>query len=209
MAASGRRAIDNMEERQARTFSAAIRKGSLPGVAAPALASAIEPPAPIQTPSIAVAPDSPAEVLPVQTALAAPAQVPVQALPPAPVAITEPIAAMPSAAAPSVTAEKAAPAPAAPAVPSPQEVLNLLSSLVAERKSYPEAARRRKAQGSVGIAMKVAADGSLAAAAIQKKSGSAILDRAALDLVKGLFPITLRPGEPMEVALSIEYRLVP
>ncbi len=88
-------------------------------------------------------------------------------------------------------------------------MLDLLSSLVAERKAYPEAAKRRKAQGSVGISLKVAPDGTLSSAAIQKKSGSAILDRAALDLVKGLFPIALRPGEPMEVALSIEYRLVP
>jgi len=93
-------------------------------------------------------------------------------------------------------------------VPGPQEVLDLLSSLIAERKAYPEAARRRKAQGIVGITVKVAADGSLAAAGIEKKSGSAILDRAALDLVKGLFPIALRPGELMEIALSIEYRLV-
>jgi protein TonB len=87
-------------------------------------------------------------------------------------------------------------------------VLDLLSNLVAERKAYPEAARRRKAQGIVGIALKVAADGSLASAGVQKKSGSAILDRAALDLVKGLFPLALRPEEPMEIALSIEYRLV-
>ena len=111
--------------------------------------------------------------------------------------------------APVETAERRAAAPAALAVPGPQEVLTLLSRLVAERKVYPEAARRRKAQGSVGLSLNVAADGSLAAAALKKKSGSAILDRAALDLVKGLFPIALRPGEPMEIALSIEYRLVP
>ena len=272
MAASGPRAIDDMAERQARTFSAAIRKGSLPGVAAPAHApgsapaagnavafsnaaahgepapaSAVEPPATIEA-SDAATPDVPTEGLPAQTAAsAAPApavptqdqaQTPAQTPPPAPVAVAEPIAAAPAAVLPAnvpeipaapaqaapatppaaagqAAAEQAVPAqptqavPSTPAVPSPQEVLDLLSSLVAGRKAYPEAARRRKAQGSVGIALKVAADGSLAAAAIQKKSGSAILDRAALDLVKGLFPIALRPGEPMEVALSIEYRLVP
>lgn len=252
MAASSPKAIDDMAERHARTFSAAIRKGSLPGVAAPAHApgsapaagnavassnaaahgepapaSAVEPPATIEAPP-------PAPAVPTQDQAQTPAQTP----PPAPVAVAEPIAAAPAAVLPANVPEipaapaQAAPAtppaaarqaaaeqtvptqptqavPSAPAVPSPQEVLDLLSSLVAGRKAYPEAARRRKAQGSVGIALKVAADGSLAAAAIQKKSGSAILDRAALDLVKGLFPIALRPGEPMEVALSIEYRLVP
>ncbi len=110
---------------------------------------------------------------------------------------------------PEIPAPEPPAAKEAPAFPSPREVLDLLSSLVAERKAYPEAAKRRKAQGSVGISLKVAPDGTLASAAIQKKSGSAILDRAALDLVKGLFPIALRPGEPMEIALSIEYRLVP
>ncbi|MCE1195323.1 energy transducer TonB [bacterium] len=103
----------------------------------------------------------------------------------------------------------APPSQAAPAFPSPQEVLDLLSNLIAERKAYPESARRRKAQGAVGLVVELAPDGGLAAVRVEKKSGSAILDRAALNLVKGLFPMALRPGEPMEIALTIEYRLVP
>ena len=251
IAASKREAVDDKAERQARTFSAAIRKSLLPQGAAPAAvpasvpasapvsgsasarsepfpAPAIQPQPPFEAP-IAAATDIPAEAAlsqiaqTAQTALQAPAslaeaQAPSPAVPPA--AIAETVAAAPAAASPSevlefparaapAAVEQTVPAQAASVVPGPQEVLDLLSSLVAGRKAYPEAARRRKAQGSVGIALKVAADGSLAAAGIEKKSGSAILDRAALDLVKGLFPIALRPGEPMEIALSIEYRLVP
>ncbi len=246
IAASNRDAVDDRAERQARTFSAAIRKSPLPHGAAPASvpasasvsgsasarsepfpAPAIQPQSPFEAP-VAVATDIPSQAAlsqtaqTVQTALQAPAslteaQAPSPAVPPA--AIAETVAAAPAAASPSevlefparaapATVEQTVPAQAAPVVPGPQEVLDLLSSLIAGRKAYPEAARRRKAQGSVGLALKVAADGSLASARIEKKSGSAILDRAALDLVKGLFPLALRPGEPMEIALSIEYRLV-
>jgi TonB family protein len=239
IAASNRDAVDEKAERQARTFSAAIRKSLLPQGAAPASAPvsgsasarsepfpapAIQPQPPFEAP-IAAATDIPAEgalsqtAQAAQTALQAPAslaeaQAPSPAVPPAAIAETVAAAASPSEvpefparAAPAAVGQTV-PAPAAPVVPSPQEVLSLLSSLIAERKTYPEAARRRKTQGSVGLALKVAADGSLASARVEKKSGSAILDRAALDLVKGLFPLALLLDEPMEIALSIEYRLV-
>jgi len=56
--------------------------------------------------------------------------------------------------------------------------------------------------------MSIAPDGSLASVRVLEKSGSAILDRAALALVSGVFPIPLQPGNSMEIAVTIEYKLL-
>lgn len=100
-----------------------------------------------------------------------------------------------------------APAPVRAAVLREDEILGLLADLVAARKQYPEAARRRGAEGQVRVSMSIAPDGSLSGLLLEKKSGSAILDRAALDLVKSLFPLSGGPTAPIRVALAIEYRM--
>lgn len=87
------------------------------------------------------------------------------------------------------------------------EVLDQLSHLITTRKTYPEAAKRRNAEGSVRVSMSILPNGSLKTSGIVMRSGSAVLDRAALDLVKGLFPLSLQPGVPMDVVVTIEYKL--
>lgn len=84
----------------------------------------------------------------------------------------------------------------------------LLSSRIADAKKYPEAAKRRNTEGSVKVAMSIRADGTLQASRVVGKSGSAILDHAAMDLVKELFPLPGRLTEAIEVAVTIEYKLV-
>lgn len=102
-----------------------------------------------------------------------------------------------------MTPETGNPAKAA----NPEAILETLSAMVAGRKTYPEAARRRNAEGIVRVSMTINPDGTLRSAMVEKKSGSAILDRAALDLVRSLFPIAEKPGTAMDVAIAIEYRL--
>jgi len=92
--------------------------------------------------------------------------------------------------------------------PSANDVLLRMSALIAERKAYPEAARLKSIEGKVKIRVLIQADGGLKSLNILTRSGSAILDRAALDLVKGLFPLELGLEREMEVLVPIEYRLI-
>ena len=88
-----------------------------------------------------------------------------------------------------------------------QEALALLSSRITAAKKYPEAALRRRTEGAVKVAMSIGADGSLEASKVLVKSGSAVLDHAALDLVQKLFPLPKGLKEAIEVAVTIEYKL--
>ncbi len=97
---------------------------------------------------------------------------------------------------------------AAYAPPSADEVLALISTGIKKRKNYPEAARLKSAEGIVRINVSILPDGNLKSLRIVARSGSAILDRAALDLVKGLFPMGIALAGEMEVLVPIEYRLI-
>ena len=103
--------------------------------------------------------------------------------------------------------EAAAAAPQAEAV-SAEEALTRISALIAEKKTYPEAARLRRAEGTVKIGVSVRRDGGLKSLKIATRSGSAVLDRAASDLVKGLFPIPFNLATEIEAVVTIEYRLI-
>ena len=93
------------------------------------------------------------------------------------------------------------------AISSVEETLARISALIAERKTYPEAAKLRRAEGTVRVGVSIRKDGSLKSSKIVTRSGSAVLDRAATDLVKGLFPIPFNLATEMEVVATIEYRL--
>ncbi|HWR11092.1 MAG TPA: TonB family protein [Rectinemataceae bacterium] len=97
---------------------------------------------------------------------------------------------------------------AAYAPPSADEVLAFLSKGIEKRKNYPEAARLKSAEGTVRINVLILPDGSLKSLRILARSGSAILDRAAMDLVKSLFPMGIALAGEMEVLVPIEYRLI-
>lgn len=78
---------------------------------------------------------------------------------------------------------------------------------IEERKTYPEAARRRKTEGRVRILVQILPNGERASGKVIKRSGSAILDKAAAALVDSLFPVAPAPGEKIEVVLEIVYEL--
>lgn len=86
--------------------------------------------------------------------------------------------------------------------------MDFLSGRLAAKKVYPKAAQQRHIEGKVRVGMSISADGSLISARVIEKSGSAILDRDALALVSGIFPLPLQPGKSMEVAVTIEYKLL-
>ena len=87
------------------------------------------------------------------------------------------------------TAETAppAPGPAPEPVPSPAVVLTVARPAPGEcpPPGYPEGERERGVQGSVRLRVGVAADGSVASVEVAVTSGSAALDEAALECVRG------------------------
>ncbi|TVQ39084.1 MAG: TonB family protein [Spirochaetaceae bacterium] len=72
---------------------------------------------------------------------------------------------------------------------------------------YPMAARRRNVQGIVIVRIQVEPDGSLGSREVEGSSGYSMLDRAALDSLERIFPISHRAGGPVAITVRIEYSL--
>ena len=93
-----------------------------------------------------------------------------------------------------------------PADPS-AELASKVGRAMEERKSYPEAARRRGAEGTVRLRLRLSADGHLISAKLDGSSGSALLDRAALDLASSVFPLDNIMRREIELLLAVRYYL--
>lgn len=78
---------------------------------------------------------------------------------------------------------------------------------LAENQSYPEAARRRGAEGTVRLALSIGPSGELLGARVAQGSGSALLDRAALDLARASFPVENPARREVELEIGIRYAL--
>jgi TonB family protein len=77
---------------------------------------------------------------------------------------------------------------------------------VEARKTYPDAARRRGTEGRVRLRFSVAQDGRLLSAKLVASSGSALLDRSALELFASVFPVENAAGRGFDnLELSINY----
>ena len=96
-------------------------------------------------------------------------------------------------------------------VPASFDTVESLAAAITDRliahKQYPAAALKRKSEGTVRIALQVAPDGTLASLAIQSRSGSAILDEAALQLVRSIFPLHIRLEAAVSLLIPVEYRI--
>lgn len=168
-----------------------------PEPAPPAPAPTAEPPPPEAAapppPPEAVAPPPPPEAVapPPPPEAAAPVAAAVPPPPPKP---------RPAMRHPTRTVARAAPtapqaAPAAPAAPSAPQVAALSAPLIPPRPltaaagnrapAYPESARRRRESGRVMLRVAVSAEGRATEVAVAESSGSAILDAAAADAVRG------------------------
>ncbi len=75
--------------------------------------------------------------------------------------------------------------------------------------AYPDAARRRGVSGSVMLRLPVDQDGRLARARVERGSGSAVLDRAALALARSAFPVPNPARIRAELFITVKYRLAP
>ena len=157
-----------------------------------------EPPAPPPAP-----PEAKVEpVKPVEPVVVAPTPI-VQTLAPPP----PPVAATPTPPPPQavIVAPKAAPAPATPV--SAGDLSSTMLSFKAP--TYPVESRRRKEQGIVILNLLLGADGAVSEISVQKSSGFARLDQAALAAVKRWrWSPTLRGGLPMMVRGVVEIPFV-
>ena len=73
---------------------------------------------------------------------------------------------------------------------------------------YPMAARRRNVEGVVTVRIQVESDGSLGSHEVAGSSGHSMLDRAALDSLERVFPISHQAGRPLLITVRIEYSLI-
>jgi TonB family protein len=84
----------------------------------------------------------------------------------------------------------------------------LLYSLIEKRLSYPPAARRRGIQGKVDVVLQIGSEGQLLSSGVSHSSGSDVLDRAAGNVLAGIFPLkNMRMAGVEVLTVSIDYRL--
>jgi TonB family protein len=86
-------------------------------------------------------------------------------------------------------------------------LLDSVQARMAAGLAYPESARLRSTGGKVRLRLRVNSAGDLADNKVVESSGSAILDRAALDLARSAFPTENPAGEEVELEIAVEYKL--
>ncbi len=87
-------------------------------------------------------------------------------------------------------------------------VLAIIRQRIEQERSYPPAARLRGIEGTVTASITVDRDGGLFAERILHSSGSAILDRAGLALLRRVFPVPNDTGSGFSLEVRIAYRLL-
>lgn len=113
---------------------------------------------------------------------------------------------------PKTTAPKSVPAPPASRVASDAEATweALLLAHLEKHRRYPAAARARRDQGVAHVRFTMNRQGKVLAVAILKPSGSAALDRAALDTIRRAQPLPAIPddrSDPLELTVPVEFFL--
>jgi TonB family protein len=97
--------------------------------------------------------------------------------------------------------------PAASLAQARSSVLAAIEMRIASRMSYPEAARLRGIEGSMLLAFRVGPSGDLVSARVAKGSGSELLDRAGLELLRGAFPVENGSGLALDLEAPVMFRL--
>jgi protein TonB len=115
----------------------------------------------------------------------------------------------PKAEAPAAEQRPVAERAAAPAQPGAEvaayaAILSTLRSRIVEEIRYPPLARVKGWQGTVVVALRLDAAGSLLQAVVRRSSGYEVLDRAASALMKKVTPVK----NPLELPLTIEIPIV-
>ena len=79
--------------------------------------------------------------------------------------------------------------------------------LLASKQDYPRAAQMRGDEGTAKIKLDIATDGSVAAVALVQPSGSAVLDREALALVRRVGAFPLPPGGSASLVVPLTWKM--
>ncbi len=82
-----------------------------------------------------------------------------------------------------------------------------LDGAIRAKLHYPERARARNAEGTVVVSLTVSPDGKTCEAVLAESSGDAALDRAALTLVRSLFPAKVAPETVFSAPVRIRFAL--
>ncbi len=135
---------------------------------------------------------------------------------PVPVAVAEPA---PPAPAEPLAEANADPAPLAAATPvdparakrEQADYLRALMTWLIRHRSYPDAAKKDKAQGVVGVKFTLDRAGNVLSATVSNSSGRDVLDRAALDVLRRATPLPAMPESmrmrTLSITLPIEFSL--
>jgi protein TonB len=177
----------------------------------------VEPaPAPAPAPKIARPAPVPAKPAPVQPArsapvLTSPAPAPSAAPAPAPAAAVEAAPAAQEPAAPASEARGTAPAQPFDETASIGQYRLALMDIARGLKRYPRLAQENNWQGRVELRIMIGAGGSLAGVTVKSSAGHAVLDQAALELLRRAhartpFPAALR-GREFNIEIPVIYGL--
>jgi periplasmic protein TonB len=79
--------------------------------------------------------------------------------------------------------------------------------LLASKQDYPNAAQMRGDEGTAKLKLDVAADGSVAAASLVQPSGSSLLDKEALAVVKRVGTFPAPPGGSASVVIPLTWKM--
>lgn len=189
------------------TLQVSLRNGG--AVAAPATLA--EAPQPVAAPAPATPRPRPVPAPPRELAKTAtsPAPIPLSASLPEPLALAEPLALPPTLLQPAAEA-------GLPVTPIADTLVNTTTLRVlewlAQHRRYPASARRARLQGTVEIVVVLMPDGRLVNQRIAQSSGHAVLDNAAMELLRRASPLpssAFFTGEArqLELRLPIVYRL--
>ncbi len=109
---------------------------------------------------------------------------------------------------------KTDPVPVAAAVPPVQKnnfdydgYRNRLGAKLESSKTYPLMAKRRGIEGLVKLKLKIAVNGTLLDSEILASSGSDLLDKEAMALVRSVFPVKHNSDEVLYVVVPVMYKL--
>jgi TonB family protein len=96
-----------------------------------------------------------------------------------------------------------------PARSANRRFVTWLDGAIRAKLHYPERARARNAEGTVVVSLTVSPDGKTCKAVLADSSGDAALDRAAITLVKSLFPAKVAPETVFSAPVRIRFSLSP
>gem|GEM_PF-4283776 len=94
-----------------------------------------------------------------------------------------------------------------PIMNTAEDILKKLTVLLDTKTHYPASALKRKIEGTVVLAVEIGSDGRLLRISFRSRSGSSVLDDAAVSLVKSVFPLQAALTSPLTVIVPVEYRI--